>query len=144
MELKKVNTHWREGWRFTTGQEAVITTAEALYTHMVQPGAGEEKYRPQTREQEASTHYTPTASHLAKPGPSCVSSSQLLHHPEPCLIYSLLRSRPTEPTYKYGGLLSVALTLTEGVSEAKALCAEVKPLYRQAPKEDVTEENHFL
>ena len=35
--------------RFTTGQEAVITTAEALYTHTAQTGAREEKYKPQTK-----------------------------------------------------------------------------------------------
>lgn len=92
VELKKVNTHRREGWRFTTGQEAVITTAEPLYTHTTWPGAREEKYRPQTSEQEGSRHYIPTAPHLPKPGPSCVWSSQLLHHLEPCLMYSLLRS----------------------------------------------------
>lgn len=102
MELKIVNTHWRAGWRFTTGQEAVITTAEALYTHTAWPGAGEEKYRPQTREQEGSRHYIPTTPHSPKPGPSCVWSSQLLHHLEPCLVYSLLRWSPLKHTWKYG------------------------------------------
>lgn len=103
---------WRR--RFTTGQEAVITTAEALYTHTVQTGTREEKYKPQTREQEGSRHYIPTAPHLPKPGPSCVWSSQLLHHLEPWLIYSLLRLSPIKTMYKYGNLARVTLTLDRG------------------------------
>lgn len=133
VELKKVNTHWRDGWRFTTGQEAVITTAEALYTHVVRPSAREEKYRPQTREQEGSRHYISTAPHLPKPGPSCVWCSQLLHHLEPCLIYSLLRTSPIKPSQKYGNLVSRINTWQRVYQKPKLpvkrwnLCAD-KPL----------------
>lgn len=41
----------RGGEKFTTGQDAVITTAEPFYTHTAWPSTREEeKYRPQTEE----------------------------------------------------------------------------------------------
>lgn len=71
--LERGVEQWR---RFITGQEAVITPAEALYIHTAWPGGIQEKYKPQTREQEESRHYIPTAPHLPKPEPQlCVIQS---------------------------------------------------------------------
>lgn len=82
------------------------------------------KYKPQTREQEGSRHYSPTSSHVSEPEASCVWSSQLLHHLEPCLT---VRSP----------VCAVIPTL-DRMSECKASLKKVKPLYRQAPKDNMT------
>lgn len=95
-----------ERWtRFTTGHEAVIARAEALYTHTARPRRRRGKIqnlRPESAS-EPDVTFRPLCVYQ-KPGPSCVWSSQLLHHLEPCLIYSLLRSSPTvqSPTYNFG------------------------------------------
>ena len=75
------------------------------------PGAGEEKYKPQTREQEGSRHYIPTAPHSPKARaqlcviqPTPTSSGAMPH----------IFTSEIEPTYKYGNLVRVVLALDRG------------------------------
>lgn len=56
----------------------------------------------------------------------------------PCVV------TPEIKPYKAHIKAWLQLDLTEGIFKAKASCDEVKPLYRQAPKDHVTEENHLL
>lgn len=115
MELKKVNTHWREGWSggggFTTGQEAVITTAEALYAHTERPRCRRGKIQTsnqrtrgkQTLHSDRST-FTKARAQLCVIQPTPTSSGAMPH----------IFTSEIEPTYKYGNLVRAVLALDRG------------------------------
>lgn len=83
-----------------------------------------------------------TAPHLSKPDPSCVRSSQLLHHEERslkvCPSPSETGAGGSKPGYEYADMSRVVLTF-ESKAAAKASWEEVRLLSRRAPEDHMSE-----